>query len=95
VLYREYKKPFKSLLLESIGDLMEEMGEDFNIPMAPPGEIMSRAIFELSYQEVFLDLLLKKLEEKGILKAEEFKNEIQREIEQNYGFYLDKYYAER
>ncbi|KYC54624.1 MAG: hypothetical protein APG08_01126 [Candidatus Methanofastidiosum methylothiophilum] len=63
--------------------------------MAPPGEIMSRAIFELSYQEVFLDLLLKKLEEKGILKAEEFKNEIQREIEQNYGFYLDKYYAER
>jgi len=81
VLYREYKKPFKSLLLESIGDLMEEMGEDFNIPMAPPGEIMSRAIFELSYQEVFLDL--------------QFKNEIQREIEQNYGFYLDKYYAER
>ena len=39
--------------------------------------------------------VLKKLEEKGILKAEEFKNEIQREIEQNYGFYLDKYYAER
>ena len=63
--------------------------------MAPPGEIMSRAIFELSYQEVFLDLLLKKLEEKGILKAEEFKNEIQREIEQNYGYYLDKYYAGR
>ena len=40
--------------------------------MAPPGEIMSRAIFELSYQEVFLDLLLKKLEEReqviGIIK---------------------------
>lgn len=94
-MYKEYKKPFKSLLLESIGDLMEEMGDDFNIPMAPPSEVMSRVIFELSYQEVFLDLLLKKLEEKGILKAEEFKNEIQREIEQNYGYYLDKYYAGR
>lgn len=74
---------------------MEEMSEDFNIPMAHPDEVRSRIVFELSYQEVFVNLLLKKLEEKGLIKAEEFKNEVQREIEQNYGFYVDKYYASR
>jgi len=82
-------------LIASSGDLMEETSDDYNIPMAPPNEIMSRIVFELSYQEVFLNLLLKKLEDKGLLKAEEFKNEVQKEIEQNYGFYLDKYYAGR
>ncbi len=82
-------------MIASSGDLMEETSDDYNIPMAPPNEIMSRIVFELSYQEVFLNLLLKKLEDKGLLKAEEFKNEVQKEIEQNYGFYLDKYYAGR
>jgi hypothetical protein len=82
-------------LIASSGDLMEETSDNYNIPMAPPNEIMSRIVFELSYQEVFLNLLLKKLEDKGLLKAEEFKNEVQKEIEQNYGFYLDKYYAGR
>jgi len=82
-------------LIASSGDLMEETSDNYTIPMAPPNEIMSRIVFELSYQEVFLNLLLKKLEDKGLLKAEEFKNEVQKEIEQNYGFYLDKYYAGR
>lgn len=82
-------------MIASSGDLMEETSDNYNIPMAPPNEIMSRIVFELSYQEVFLNLLLKKLEDKGLLKAEEFKNEVQKEIEQNYGFYLDKYYAGR
>ncbi|NMC76457.1 MAG: hypothetical protein GYA60_04080 [Candidatus Methanofastidiosa archaeon] len=74
---------------------MDGMNDDYDIQMATPDEIRSRMIFELSYQEVFLDQLLKKLEEKGILKVEEFKNEVQKEIEQNYGYYLDKYYASR
>jgi len=74
---------------------MDEINDDYSIETARPDEIMGRMIFEISYQEVFLDLLLKKLEEKGMLKAEEFKNEVQKEIEQNYGFYLDKYYASR
>ncbi|KYC45474.1 MAG: hypothetical protein APG12_00108 [Candidatus Methanofastidiosum methylothiophilum] len=90
-----YKKPFKSLLIGSIGDLMNEMNDDYSIQVAHPDEIRGRIIFEISYQEVFLDLLLKKLEEKGLLKADEFKNEVQKEIEQNYGFYVDKYYASR
>jgi hypothetical protein len=91
----KYKKPFKSLLIGPIGDLMDEMNDDYAIETAHPNEVMSRMIFEISYQEVFLDLLLKKLEEKGLLKVEEFKNEVQKEIEQDYGFYLDKYYASR
>jgi len=91
----KYKKPFKSLLIGSIGDLMDELNDDYAIETAHPTEVMGRMIFEISYQEVFLDLLLKKLEEKGLLKAEEFKNEVQKEIEQNYGFYIDKYYASR
>ena len=82
-------------MIDSNGDLMEGMNDDYDIQMAMPDEIRSRMVFELSYQEVFLDQLLKKLEEKGILKVEEFKNEVQREIENNYGFYLDKYYARR
>lgn len=82
-------------MIGSIGDLMDEINDDYSIETARPDEIMGRIIFEISYQEVFLDLLLKKLEEKGMLKAEEFKNEVQKEIEQNYGFYLDKYYASR
>jgi hypothetical protein len=82
-------------LIGSIGDLMDEINDDYSIETARPDEIMGRMIFEIAYQEVFLDLLLKKLEEKGMLKAEEFKNEVQKEIEQNYGFYLDKYYASR
>ncbi len=82
-------------MIGSIGDLMDEINDDYSIETARPDEIMGRMIFEISYQEVFLDLLLKKLEEKGMLKAEEFKNEVQKEIEQNYGFYLDKYYASR
>jgi hypothetical protein len=90
-----YKKPFKSLLIVPTGDLMDEMNDDYAIEPAHPDEVRGRIIFEISYQEVFLDLLLKKLEEKGILKVEEFKNEVQKEIEQNYGFYLDKYYANR
>jgi len=90
-----YKKPFKSLLIGSIGDLMDEMNDDYSIETAHPDEVRSRMIFEIAYQEVFLDLLLKKLEEKGLLKAEEFINEVQKKIEQDYGFYLDKYYASR
>ena len=82
-------------MIGSIGDLMDEINDDYSIETARPDEIMGRMIFEISYQEVFLDLLLKKLEEKGMLKAEEFKNEVQKEIEQNYGFYLEKYYASR
>ncbi len=82
-------------MIGSIGDLMDEINDDYSIETARPDEIMGRMIFEIAYQEVFLDLLLKKLEEKGILKAQEFKNEVQKEIEQNYGFYLDKYYASR
>jgi len=82
-------------LIGSNGDFMDGMNDDYDIQMATPDEIRSRMIFELSYQEVFLDQLLKKLEEKGILKVEEFKNEVQKEIEQNYGYYLDKYYASR
>lgn len=82
-------------MIGSIGDLMDEINDDYSIETARPDEIMGRMIFEIAYQEVFLDLLLKKLEEKGMLKAEEFKNEVQKEIEQNYGFYLDKYYASR
>ncbi len=74
---------------------MEEMNEDYGIQTAHPDEVRGRIIFELSYQEVFLNQLLKKLEEKGILNAEDFKKEIQKEIEQDYGFYLDKYYASR
>lgn len=74
---------------------MDELNDDYAVETAHPTEVMSRMIFEISYQEVFLDLLLKKLEEKGLLKAEEFKNEVQKEIEQNYGFYIDKYYASR
>lgn len=74
---------------------MEEMNEDYGVQTAPPDEVRGRIVFELAYQEVFLNLLLKKLEEKGILKAEDFKIETQKEIEQNYGFYLDKYYASR
>lgn len=71
------------------------MNDDYGIENASPDEVISRIVFEISYQEVFLNLLLKKLEEKGILKTEEFKNEVQREIEQNYGFYVEKYYANR
>ena len=82
-------------MIGSIGDLMDEINHDYSIETARPDEIMGRMIFEIAYQEVFLDLLLKKLEEKGMLKAQEFKNEVQKEIEQNYGFYLDKYYASR
>lgn len=82
-------------MIGPIGDLMDEINDDYSIETARPDEIMGRMIFEIAYQEVFLDLLLKKLEEKGILKAQEFKNEVQKEIEQNYGFYLDKYYASR
>ena len=82
-------------MIGPIGDLMDETNEDYAIETAHPEEVISRMIFEISYQEVLLDLLLKKLEEKGILKADEFKNEVQKEIEQNYGFYLDKYYASR
>ncbi|NMC61294.1 MAG: hypothetical protein GYA51_18225 [Candidatus Methanofastidiosa archaeon] len=74
---------------------MDEMNDDYGIENASPDEVISRIVFEISYQEVFLNLLLKKLEEKGILKTEEFKNEVQREIEQNYGFYVEKYYANR
>ena len=74
---------------------MDELNDDYAVETAHPTEVMSRMIFEISYQEVFLDLLLKKLEEKGLLKAEEFKNEVQKEIEQDYGFYIDKYYASR
>ncbi|MFA7690152.1 MAG: hypothetical protein WCY18_03555 [Methanofastidiosum sp.] len=74
---------------------MDEINDDYSIETARPDEIMGRMIFEIAYQEVFLDLLLKKLEEKGMLKAQEFKNEVQKEIEQNYGFYIDKYYASR
>jgi hypothetical protein len=82
-------------LIGPIGDLMDEINDDYSIETARPDEIMGRMIFEIAYQEVFLDLLLKKLEEKGMLKAQEFKNEVQKEIEQNYGFYIDKYYASR
>lgn len=82
-------------MIGPIGDLMDEINDDYSIETARPDEIMGRMIFEIAYQEVFLDLLLKKLEEKGMLKAQEFKNEVQREIEQNYGFYIDKYYASR
>jgi len=71
------------------------MDDDYGIEVAHPDEVRGRMIFEIAYQEVFLDLLLKKLEEKSLLKVEEFKNEVQKEIEQNYGFYLDKYYARR
>lgn len=74
---------------------MDEMNDDYSIETAHPDEVRSRMIFEIAYQEVFLDLLLKKLEEKGLLKAEEFINEVQKKIEQDYGFYLDKYYASR
>ncbi|MDY1591330.1 MAG: hypothetical protein RBS85_04105 [Methanofastidiosum sp.] len=82
-------------MIGPIGDLMDEINDDYSIETARPDEIMGRMIFEIAYQEVFLDLLLKKLEEKGMLKAQEFKNEVQKEIEQNYGFYIDKYYASR
>ncbi|MCC7572519.1 MAG: hypothetical protein KO464_03920 [Candidatus Methanofastidiosum sp.] len=74
---------------------MDEMNDDYAIETAHPDEVRGRMIFEISYQEVFLDLLLQKLEEKGMLKAEEFKNEVQKEIERNYGFYMEKYYARR
>ena len=82
-------------MIGPIGDLMDETNEDYAIETAHPEEVISRMIFEISYQEVLLDFLLKKLEEKGILKADEFKNEVQKEIEQDYGFYVDKYYASR
>jgi hypothetical protein len=82
-------------LIGSLGEFMDEMNDDYGIENASPDEVISRIVFEISYQEVFLNLLLKKLEEKGILKTEEFKNEVQREIEQNYGFYVEKYYANR
>ena len=78
-----------------IGPVGDFMDDDYGIEVAHPDEVRGRMIFEIAYQEVFLDLLLKKLEEKGLLKVEEFKNEVQKEIEQNYGFYLDKYYARR
>lgn len=74
---------------------MDEINDDYAIETAHPEEVRGRMIFEIAYQEVFLNLLLKKLEEKGLLKVEEFKNEVQKEIEQDYGFYLDKYYARR
>ncbi len=82
-------------MIGSLGEFMDEMNDDYGIENASPDEVISRIVFEISYQEVFLNLLLKKLEEKGILKTEEFKNEVQREIEQNYGFYVEKYYANR
>jgi len=78
-----------------IGPFGDFMDDDYGIEVAHPDEVRGRMIFEIAYQEVFLDLLLKKLEEKSLLKVEEFKNEVQKEIEQNYGFYLDKYYARR
>ncbi len=76
-------------MIGSLGEFMDEMNDDYGIENASPDEVISRIVFEISYQEVFLNLLLKKLEEKGILKTEEFKNEVQREIEQNYGFYVE------
>ncbi len=82
-------------MIGPVGDFMDEMNDDYPVETAHPDEVRGRMIFEISYQEVFLNLLLKKLEEKGLLKVEEFRTEVQKEIEQNYGFYLDKYYARR